>query len=113
MVTGSRGWTDRARIADVLSSYDRDEWIVIHGGARGVDTIAGEVAAAQGFEVEIYMAEWDKYGRSAGFRRNITMVDCADEVIAFWDGRSRGTKHAIDAARERGLSVRVFREWTR
>ena len=62
-------------------------------------------AAENGFTVEIFMAEWDKYGRAAGPIRNEKMVDIANLVIAFWDGKSRGTKSLIKYAERAGKEL--------
>ena len=50
--------------------------------------------------------EWDKYGKSAGYRRNVQMAEYADSCVVFWDGKSRGTKHMIDIAEKRNLNLR-------
>lgn len=56
----------------------------------------------------IYMpADWDLYGKSAGFKRNVQMAKYADALVAFWDGVSSGTKHMIETAQKMGLDVRV------
>ena len=73
---------------------------VISGGARGVDTAAIGAARALGMNCEIFPAQWEKFGKSAGFRRNIDIVAAADKVVAFWDGESKGTKLSIDLARD-------------
>src|SRR5688572_23745979 len=70
--------------------------IIISGGARGVDTIAEVAAESLGLKTMIFPAEWQRYGKSAGHRRNALMVAAADKVVCFWDGRSRGTKGSID-----------------
>lgn len=111
MITGSRTWKgheNRLQIFEQLGEYDPDEWVVIHGGANGADKMAGEVAVGMGFEVQVYPADWVKHGRSAGFRRNWEMARVADECLAFWDGQSRGTKHAIDAARDKDVPTKVI-----
>ena len=64
-------------------------------------------AATFSIPCEKYPADWDKYGKSAGYRRNEQMADNADSLIALWDGRSRGTKHMIDIAHRKGLKVYV------
>ena len=56
-----------------------------------------------------YPADWDTYGKSAGYRRNQLMADNADALVAFWDGQSRGTGHMINLAKERNLKVRIVR----
>lgn len=52
-------------------------------------------------------ADWDLYGKSAGFKRNVQMAEYADALVAFWDGASSGTKHMIETAQKMGLDVRV------
>ena len=52
-------------------------------------------------------ADWEKYGRSAGPKRNAQMAEIANALIAFWDGQSRGTKNMIETAKQKGLIVKV------
>lgn len=81
----------------------------MHGAARGADRIAARYAESLGYEVENYPADWKKHGRRAGVIRNLTMLDLGPElVIAFWNGRSRGTKNTIDEAKKRGIPVEVI-----
>lgn len=116
LVCGSRNWTNEDQIAEVLSEYiqdwplDRDEPTIMHGTAKGADSMAGRLGLELGFWVEEYPADWDKHGRSAGPIRNIEMLDMKpDLVLAFQVGKSRGTQHTIDHARKRGIPVRVFK----
>lgn len=73
--------------------------VVLSGGARGVDQAAAESARERGLEVVEYPADWEGLGRRAGMVRNAQIVNDADLVVAYWDGESRGTKNAIDHAR--------------
>jgi hypothetical protein len=112
IVCGSRNWHDQQRIADRLGHVPADATIV-HGGARGADSIAGEEAARLGLLVEPHYANWERYGRAAGPIRNREMADAgADLCIAFLqetpDAPSRGTRNMIDQARERGIPVEVI-----
>jgi hypothetical protein len=107
LVCGSRSWDDAAEIAEALKRLPRGS-TVIHGGARGADQLAGTVAAKLGFEVEVYPADWSAYGKRAGFIRNMEMIDTQpDRVVAFWDGRSTGTKHTLDLARRAEIEVEI------
>lgn len=72
--------------------------IIVSGGARGADTIGEHYAKENGFKVEKYPADWKRYGRSAGPRRNKQMAEVSDYVICFWDEKSKGTKTMIDYA---------------
>ena len=60
-----------------------------------------------GWEVLSFPADWDKYGKAAGYKRNDEMARNADALIAFWDGKSRGTRHMIDLAKKYGLQTRI------
>lgn len=82
---------------------------IISGGARGVDTSAREYAQAHGIRLTEFLPEYDKYGRSAPLKRNITIIEHADLVLAFWDGVSRGTAFVIKKCRDTGKPVKVFR----
>ena len=83
--------------------------VIISGCARGADTLGLRYASENAFDVEEYPADWDKYGKKAGYVRNVEMAENADALIAFWDGNSKGTKHMIDIATERNLPIRVIR----
>ena len=83
--------------------------VIISGCARGADTLGLRYASENAFDVEEYPADWDKYGKKAGYVRNVEMAENADSLIAFWDGKSKGTKHMIDIATERNLPTRVIR----
>lgn len=72
-----------------------DGTVVLSGGARGIDTIAETAAEQRGLDTTILKAEWDKYGKGAGFRRNKQLAVLADECLVFWDGESPGTKNFI------------------
>lgn len=73
-------------------------YVLIHGGARGVDLMAGRWAASRSIDCEVFPAQWDLFGKSAGYRRNAEMVDAADAVIVIWDGQSKGTRHTMNLA---------------
>lgn len=99
------------RVAGKAMAEDHSVTIV-HGDALGADRMCDEVARLFGFAVEshpVTTADWHNKGKRAGILRNIAMLDLgADEVIAFHDGQSKGTRHTINASRERGLPVRVI-----
>jgi glycerophosphoryl diester phosphodiesterase len=76
--------------------------------ASGADSHGAHWAHDNGIEVKEFHAQWKRFGRSAGPRRNQHMADNADALIAVWDGQSHGTKNMIDIARSRGLMVHVW-----
>ena len=86
----------------------------ISGTARGADTLGETIVAERGWRVLLFPADWDTYGKRAGYIRNEQMAKFAvsDEsygvLIAFWDGKSRGTKHMIDLAEKHGLEIFII-----
>lgn len=103
-IVGSRDFSDLAQVTSYVATLPPDS-IVISGGARGVDQQAEEAARARGLQVIVHKPDWDKYGRMAGIVRNRLIVEEADTLVAFWDGKSRGTKSSIDLANEKGIPV--------
>lgn len=105
-VIGSRGL-----VVENLGEYlPADTTEIISGGARGIDTCAREYATAHGIKLTEFLPEYEKYGRSAPLKRNITIIENADLVLAFWDGTSRGTKFVIDNCHKLGVDVKVFKK---
>lgn len=90
---------------NLLSSHPT----VVSGGARGADRLGEKYAVENDLKLRQFPAEWDTYGKSAGYRRNVQMADYAEALLAFWDGESKGTKHMIDIALDKGLLVKVVR----
>ena len=91
-----------------LGVLDKIEYIV-SGGATGADSLAERYAREHAIPFKVYPANWAKFGRSAGYRRNKQIVDDADYVVAFWDYKSSGTKHTITIAREQKINGKIFR----
>ncbi len=109
LICGSRGINDPAVVAQAVERSGMTPTHIVSGGARGVDTLARLYAQSRGVEFTEYVADWDRYGKRAGFLRNCVMVGVVDAVIAVWDGSSRGTKHSIDYATSKGKQVFVFK----
>ncbi len=104
-VIGSRGLT----VEDLGKYLPEGTTEIVSGGARGVDTCARDYAVSHGVKVTEFLPEYAKYGRGAPLKRNITIIQNSDIVLAFWDGSSRGTKFVIDKCREMGVEVKVIR----
>ena len=87
---------------------------IVSGHCRGADILGERYAREHSLELAVFPAEWNRYGRRAGFIRNTRMAEFATEegsegtLIAFWDGQSRGTKMMIGIAEKKGLSIHVF-----
>ncbi len=82
---------------------------IISGHCSGTDVLAERYARENNYPLEIYPAQWQKFGRSAGPKRNEIMVKNCDYVIAFWDGKSRGTKNLIDNALKYNKLLKIKR----
>jgi len=112
-VGGCRDYSDYVffcRNMDICLSRisSQKEIVIISGHSSGVDSMAERYAEDNGFELEIYPAEWKKYGRAAGPKRNKIMVERSDAVIAFWDNSSSGTKNLINCAEKCGKPVMII-----
>lgn len=81
---------------------------IVSGGARGIDACARAYAKSRGLKLTEFLPEYEKYGRGAPLKRNLQIISYADEVYAFWDGSSRGTKFVIDNCKKAGKKVRIF-----
>lgn len=99
----------RNLIMENLSEYIPKETAeIISGGAVGIDTCAKQYANEHNIKYTEFKPEYNKYGHAAPIIRNKLIVDAADIIIAFWDGKSRGTKYTIDYARKSGKAVEVY-----
>jgi hypothetical protein len=104
-VVGSRDFSDYQKLESYLLDFFSDimrfpeDYVIVSGGADGADMLAKKFADEHGLdyvEFAVSNADWKKYGKAAGPRRNTKVVNKSDIVVAFWDGRSRGTKNTID-----------------
>lgn len=108
LICGSRNITDPSLVSQAVSNSGIIPTHIISGGARGIDRLAYAYAVSRSIGFTEYPADWDRYGKRAGFIRNYAMVGAADAVIAVWDGTSPGTKHSIELARSCGKRVFVY-----
>ena len=121
-VVGSRDFNDYELLKSTLFDYFKCPYCdiihmediyyndneIISGGARGVDSLAEQFAKEYGFQTKIYQAEWDKYGKSAGYIRNQYIIADSTIVFAFWDGKSKGTNHSIELAKKMNKELRII-----
>ncbi len=110
LVTGSRNWSDDGTVEQALREYAAPENVLVHGGCpTGADKIADRYWQSLALPVEVYPAEWQKYGKSAGQVRNQAMVNSKpDIVLGFLVAGSRGTADCLRRARGADLTVRVI-----
>lgn len=124
IIAGSRDFDDFPKLMnscnDVLSGItnkynDLCKIRIVSGTARGADQLGEQYAKIVGYEVSRFPADWDRLGKRAGYVRNDEMAKFAvadgnyGVLIAFWDGKSKGTKHMISLAEKKGLEVHVVR----
>ncbi|MFA5623272.1 MAG: DUF2493 domain-containing protein, partial [Candidatus Dojkabacteria bacterium] len=105
IIAGSRGITDYEEVKQAYIQADLPIRTIVSGKANGVDTLGEKLAKELKVPVLEYPADWDKYGKSAGYVRNKEMAVVADALIAIWDGESKGTKNMIDIMRYMGKKV--------
>lgn len=108
IIAGSRTIRDYKAICSAiwLSGFVITE--VVSGTASGVDSLGERWATEKGIPIKRFSAEWEKYGRSAGPRRNKQMAVYANALILVWDGKSSGSRHMLCVARTMGLRVAAF-----
>jgi len=116
-IIGSRGYNDFTEFEFILNKFIEKHTNIsfVSGGAKGADTLIEEYCKKYNFDIEIFKPDWS-LGKHAGFLRNKTIWDNADMGIAFWDGKSKGTKHSFDIAKNQNKTLYVFnyktKKWT-
>lgn len=104
-VIGSRTLT----VNDLQHYLPKDVTEIVSGGAKGIDMCARQYAHTSGLKLTEFIPEYEKYGRRAPLIRNLKIISYADEVIAFWDGKSRGTKYVIDNCKSSNIKITVYK----
>lgn len=112
-IVGSRHYARPNWVASWIArlSLHYPDCVIVSGGAPGVDTWAIEAAVRAKLAYEVFEADWDTYGKSAGPKRNQALVSSlgpGDKLVAFWDGQSRGTAHVVSLAEAAGIQVTVY-----
>jgi hypothetical protein len=106
IIAGSRSFNDWNKMKEVMQSIECGS--VICGGANGADLLGKMWAIEHGVPVIDMPADWKKYGKSAGMIRNRDMANIADQLVAFWDGISPGTRNMIDTMKRMGKPITVI-----
>lgn len=115
IIAGGRDFTNGKLLFDtctkILANYIDAEYEIeiVCGEANGADYLGKLYAYRKKFKLKSFPANWDLFGVAAGPIRNGEMADYADVLIAFWDGRSRGTADMIEQAKRNKLIVRIIR----
>jgi len=107
IIAGSRGITDIKIVEQAIKDSGFEITEVVCGMARGVDLLGKRWADSNDIPVAKFPANWEDFGRKAGYMRNAEMAAYAEALIAIWDGESRGTAHMIGKASSKGLKIYV------
>ncbi len=112
LIAGCRDFNDykiAKKCIDYYISNIREKYkiTIISGGALGADSLGERYARENRFKIKRFLPDWEKYGRSAGPRRNKLMVETADYVICFWDGKSPGTRSTVNYTKSAGKPLRI------
>ena len=81
---------------------------ILSGGARGVVTCAKIYATKEGIKITEILPDYKKYGRAAAIKRNVEIIEKADAVVAFWDGKSKGTEFVINHCKKHNKTVKIY-----
>ena len=108
IIAGSHTFTDYQRLCQVLAPERHCITQVITGGARGADRLGIRWALAHAVRIKGFPADWQRFGKSAGVRRNHQMAQAGDVLLAFWNGQSAGTAHMVQCVRQLGKPVVVI-----
>lgn len=116
IITGDRDFLDYERLEQIMlqimEKYPNETVEIVAGGDKGAESIGELFALKHYLKVARFPANWRRYGSSAGYIRNSDMIDYARQekgiLIAFWDGKSGGTKNIIQLAKRWGLEVIVY-----
>ena len=110
IVAGGRDGEGLPNLSEVLRQFiDPAQDIMLCGMCpSGVDYDAYHWAKYNGVQIQECHANWTEHGKAAGPIRNKLMAQNADVLVAFWDGKSRGTRSMINEALNFGLEVHVY-----
>ncbi len=110
IIAGGRNFDDFNKLCQVCEEFLHDQINIeiVSGAYKGADLLGERYAAERNYQIRQFPADWRRYGKSAGLKRNTEMAAYANVLIAFWDGESKGTKHMIELATQAGLKVKVI-----
>ncbi len=113
IVAGSRDFDNydllKQKLDFYCQRYSSDDIEIVSGAARGADRLGEKYAQDSQLSLKKFLADWDKHGKSAGYRRNEQMAEYANAAVVFWDGKSKGSQHMINLAKEQRLNRSVVR----
>lgn len=107
-IVGSRTFQDYDFLCSVLDPQRIFISSIVSGGARGADSLGERWANENDKIITVFRPDYERYGKKAPFVRNKLIVNSSDIIIAFWDGKSTGTKHSLEYAESKGIKSVVY-----
>lgn len=110
IIAGTRNFTNYQKLRKACDHFlqDQNNIEIVSGACRGADKLGEQYAKERNIKITRFPANWNKYGKAAGPKRNQQMASYADALIVFWDGKSKGTLNMIEFANKNKLSVTVI-----
>ena len=109
IVAGSRMFTNYQLLCQTLAPERPRITLVLTGGARGADQLGYRWAWKHAIRHQLFRADWERFGKSAGVRRNFQMAQIGDVLVCFWDSVSKGSAYMVQCMRQLGKPVVVVR----
>ena len=106
-IIGTRTFENYTQLCEIIDNLEHKPTEIISGGAMGADALAERYAKENDLPLIVFKANWEKHGKAAGPFRNQTIVENCEQLVAFWDGQSKGTNHSIKTARAKGKLTKV------
>jgi hypothetical protein len=106
-VIGSRTFSDYKLVKETLSTLNIT--LLVSGGAMGADSLGEQYANSKEIPTKIFYPDWKKHGKKAGFLRNTDIINESELIVAFWDGKSKGTLDSIKKAEELNKNVLIIK----
>jgi len=110
IIAGSRNFYNYKKLYEICDHLlqNQSKIEIVSGTARGADKLGEQYAKEKGYPIKQFPADWKRFGRAAGPKRNEQMAEYAGMLVAFWDGKSRGTKNMIQIAEKENLKVIII-----
>lgn len=107
-VIGSRSFSDKEKLFRELETYVNRASLLVSGGAEGADSLAECWAVENNVPLELFLPDFDAFGGGAYRIRNEKIVENVNLIVAFWDGKSPGTKMTLDYAKKKGVEIKII-----
>lgn len=109
IIAGGRDFNNYELLVSKCDEILQDSnYEIVSGTANGADKLGEKYAKSKGFNLKLFPANWNEFGKSAGYIRNKQMGEYSDMLIAFWNGTSKGTKHMIEISNKLNLIVHII-----